>query len=274
VSEGELNGVSHGSVQCCDCITLLRDLGDGSIPLIVSDPPYGIGYHSNHYKDKNPHAPVANDWNFQIGGFLAQCARVLRDGGAVYIFCRWDVTPLWVPYLSGTGLKLKTVIAWVKDNWSAGDLAGCFGNQYEQILFITKGRHTIRGKRWSNVWNFPRVSAKSLLHPTEKPVSLLRRAVEASSDPGDLVVDPFSGSGSTGAAAVESGRRFLLGDVDPKMVAVSMRRLGFPVPDQPVERSGGGEYAPPLESQAHPEDIALVAEQLRMNRESLCGGSP
>jgi site-specific DNA-methyltransferase (adenine-specific) len=97
----------------------------------------------------------------------------------------------------------------VKDNHSAGDLTGNFGYQYEMLLFITKGRHRIRGKRYSNVWQFSRVPSKKLLHPAEKPVGLVRRAIEASSDEGQLVIDPFCGSGTTGVAAVMEGRRFL-----------------------------------------------------------------
>lgn len=253
------------AIVMSDAVQLLQRLPDGSLPLIVTDPPYGIGYHSNHYKGRNPHAPVAGDWNFSIGRFLGECARVLSDGGALYLFCRWDVQPLWLPYVQGTGLKLKTVIAWVKDNWSAGDLDGCFGNQWESILFITKERHKLRGKRWPNVWTFPRVPSKQLLHPTQKPVALLKRAIESSSDPGDLVCDPFGGSGSTGEAATFAKRHYLLGDVDPRMIAVMQGRLGHPV----SVSSGTETEAPdmtweapdPAEWGIHPEDtLAILAE--------------
>lgn len=257
-------------VRHIDAISLLRGFDPDSIDLIVTDPPYGIGYHSNHYKDKNPHAPVANDWNFSIGGFLAECSRVLKPGGAAYLFCRWDVTPLWMPYVNSP-LKLKTVIAWVKDNWSAGDLEGSFGNQYEQILFIAKGRHKLRGKRWPNVWNFSRVPAKQLLHPTQKPVALLERAILASSDDGMTVVDPFCGSGSTGEACMNTGRGFVMGDVDPAMVQTASCRVGLPVefePLIPVEREPSGyELSIPnmAEYGIHPEDLAYIKAHLDMN---------
>lgn len=254
-----------------DCLDVLPTLEAGSVPLIVADPPYGIGYHSNHYKDKNPHAPVANDWNFEPGRFFAECERVLRPGGAMYVFCRWDVTPLWIPYLGGSSLKLKTVIAWVKDNWSAGDLEGCFGNQYEHILFIAKGRHKLRGRRWSNVWEFPRVSHKKMLHPTQKPVPLLERAIASSSDPGDLVVDAFGGSGSTGEAARNLGRASILMDVDPKMLAIMASRLGLesPVADssaEPVLAKPATFLAPdPADWGIHPEDLIVIRDAINGN---------
>lgn len=253
-----------------DCLSILPTLEAGSVPLIVADPPYGIGYHSNHYKDKNPHAPVANDWNFSPGRFFRECERVLCDGGAMYLFCRWDVTPLWIPSL-GSGLKLKTIIAWVKDNWSAGDLEGNFGNQWEQILFITKGRHKRRGRRWSNVWEFPRVSAKKMVHPTQKPVPLLERAILASSDPGDLVIDPYAGSGSTGEACEKNGRRSMLIEVDPKMVAIAANRLGLPCPfDQPQSPVAPPVVSPfelpdPADWGIHPEDIIAIRDDLAGN---------
>lgn len=253
-----------------DCLAVLPTLEAGSVPLIVADPPYGIGYHSNRYKDKNPHAPVANDWNFQPRRFFAECERVLRPGGAMYVFCRWDVTPLWTPYLTGP-LKLKTIIAWVKDSWSAGDLEGCFGNQYEHILFVTKGRHKLRGRRWSNVWEFPRVTHTKMLHPTQKPVPLLERAIGSSSDPGDLVVDPFGGSGSTGEAARNLDRPSLLMDVDPRMLAIMSARLGV---DSPVDYPSQPEEAPrshvfrmpdPSDWGIHPEDLVAIRGQIDGN---------
>jgi len=253
-----------------EAVELMKQLPGNSIPLIIVDPPYGIGYHSNHYKDKNPHAPVANDWNFEIGTFLMQCARVLKDGGALYLFCRWDVSPLWIPYIQASGLKLKTIIAWVKDNWSAGDLDGCFGNQYEQILFITKGRHLLRGKRWPNVWNFPRVPAKQLLHPTQKPVQLIERAILASSDVHDAVLDCFMGSGTTGEACMHTERNYLLCDIDTRMVAIASKRLGLPIPEgeqQVIEIPSMSipEVPCPEEWGIHPEDLLAIYDAIRGN---------
>ena len=62
---------------------LLATVHDAAV--IVTDPPYGVAYHSNRYVEKNPHAPVARDWNFQIGPFLSAAAGALRDGGALYL---------------------------------------------------------------------------------------------------------------------------------------------------------------------------------------------
>lgn len=245
---------------------LMRSLDAKSVQVIVADPPYGIAYHSHRYVDKNPHAPVARDWNFQIGPFLNAAARALCDGGALYLFTRWDVYPLWASAVAPP-LELKNVIVWVKDNHSAGDLVGNFGNKYEQVMMLTKGRHKRRGHRWSNVWEFPRVPTQKLLHPTQKPVDLVYRAIEASTDPGGLVVDPFCGSGTTGEAASASGRLALLGDIDPSMIRIACKRLGLAVPDGVAETTlsappecpvfGVVPPAPHLWG-VHPEDLAYA----------------
>lgn len=258
------NAEGKGTAVLSDAAELLGSLEEKSVKLIVTDPPYGIAYHSNHYVDKNPHAPVARDWNFQIRDLFQAAERVLSDDGAMYLFTRWDVYPLWFSSIP-PGLKLRNSIVWKKDNWSAGDLEGNFGNQYELLLFVVKKAHKIRGKRWSNVWEFPRIPFNKLNVAAEKPVELLERAIEASSDPNDVVVDPYCGSGSTGVAAIRRGRRFLLGDIDKLMVDMTSRRLGLPVSTDartrpPIPECPIMKVTPPEPHLwgIHPEDLAEV----------------
>ncbi len=260
----------NNTVVLSDATALLQTQQPDSVPLIIADPSYGIGYHSNYYKKGNPHAPIVNDDQyFKITDFIQECKRVLLVGGALYLFSRWDIYPLWLPSIINIGLKLKTKIVWVKNNWTAGDLKGSFGSQYEEILFIVKGRHILRGRRHPNVWNFDRIPATRMLHPTQKPVPLLERAIESSSDKGDLVIDPFAGSGSTGEAAKRTGRNFLLGDIDPKMVSIARKRLGL----LPVESSKDDtplteyEVTLPTPDQwgIHPEELRFIYEELQGN---------
>lgn len=253
------------SIARSEACALLNSLEASSVQVIFADPPYGIAYHSNYYKERNPHAPISADWNFQIGRFMAAVGRALSDGGAMYLCTRWDVYPLWAPEVLAP-LKLTNLIVWAKDNWSAGDLGGNFGGQHELLMFITKGRHLIRGKRWSNIWQFPRIPAKKLRMPAEKPLGLVERAVSASSDQGALVVDPFCGSGTTGETARTLGRQVLLGDIDPKMIRLSCERLALPPPDDCAELSRPPPPCPIFQIEppaphlwgVHPEDVAHI----------------
>lgn len=252
-----------GDIVLADGLDILRSLEPGSVACIVTDPPYGIAYHSNHYKDRNPHAPIASDWNFQIGTYLAAAERSLREGGAIYMFTRFDVYPLWVGELPPS-LALKNAIIWKKDNWSSGDLTGNFGFQHEILMFLTKGRHQLRGRRWPNIWEFARVPAKRLRMPAEKPLGIYERAIESSTDPGDLIVDSFGGSGTAAEAAIRTGRRFLVSDIDKNMVRIARERVGLPVDSNQGQLSRPVPACPvfnvipasPGLWGVHPEDVA------------------
>lgn len=250
-------------IRCQEALSLLKSLEDRSVSLLVTDPPYGISYQSNRLK-KGKTAPIQADWNFQIGPFLREADRVLVEGGAIYIFTRWDVYPLWQPSITGS-LKLKNLIVWVKDNHTAGDLTGNFGGKWEGIMMITKGRHHLRGPRYPNVWEFNRVPKKKQLHPAEKPVSLLERIIESSSDENDLIVDPFCGSGSTGEAAMNLNRRSILGDVDKRWLNRCLKRFNHPPREDwvlPVEETQTPKIDIDLSALdgIHPEDVAMMLQ--------------
>lgn len=241
------------TVQLADAVELLLGLEAASVQAIITEPPYALAYNGR------------GEGVFRPQAFLEAAERALSDGGSLYINTRWDVYPLWVGF-TPPGLELKNAIIWVKDTWSAGDLAGNFGMQYEVVLFFTKGRHKRKGRRWSNVWHFPRVPSKRLRTPSEKPTDLIARIIEAAADTGDLVVDPYCGSGTTGEAVRRfRGVRALLGDLDPKMIRTTCERLKLDVPEGLPEAAAVSlpecpvyHVVPPDPSLwgVHPEDLA------------------
>lgn len=90
-----------------------------------------------------------------------------------------------------------------------GDLKGSFAPRYEAIIFATKGRYELPGKRPDDLIACAKVGNQSLTHPNEKPVALLEQLIEATTIPGALILDPFAGSGSTLAAAAKTGRQYI-----------------------------------------------------------------
>jgi site-specific DNA-methyltransferase (adenine-specific) len=129
----------------------------------------------------------------------------------------------WDDALSESGLTLKTPIVWDKGNWSAGDLEGDYGNQVELVLFAHKGRHIFTGGRPANLWPIPRPLAGE--HPTPKPVALMARCIETSSVRGDVICDPFMGTGPTGVACARLGRRFIGIEIDERYFEIACRRI-------------------------------------------------
>lgn len=117
-----------------------------------------------------------------------------------------------------------------------GDLSTTFGYSYEFIIFASKGQPKIRGKRISDVWQFPRVKPKEQTHQNQKPVDLLKQAIEKSSDEGAVVFDGFMGSGSTGVACVNTNRRFIGIELDDKYFEIAKQRINAAICDKKQQK--------------------------------------
>ena len=112
------------------------------------------------------------------------------------------------------GLTVKSVIVWDKKAHGMGDLKGSFAPRHEVIIFATKGRFELPGKRPDDLIACAKVGNQNLTHPNEKPVELLEQLIEATTTPGALILDPFAGSGSTLVAAAKTGRQYIGIEID------------------------------------------------------------
>lgn len=187
-----------------DCRDVLPTLGP--VDAIVSDPPYGMAFQS-HRRAKQ-HDKIANDQNDE----LLQWACRLQPSHSLYLFCRWD-NLFGVP-------KPKSLVTWVKNNWSMGDLEHEHARQTEVALFYPGPDHDFPRKRPTDVIHAPKTGND--YHPTEKPVQLMRAMIEWTRG---TVVDPFMGSGTTGVAAVQMGRKFIGIEREPKYFDIACRRI-------------------------------------------------
>ena len=208
----------------------MRHLPSESVDLVVSDPPYLISYKTNHRKDKSHkfcHKISGDSSPKLIADYMKECYRVLKNDSAAYIFCssREDSLTQFIFDSVDAGFKIKNIIVWVKNNWSAGDLRAAFGRQYEFILLLNKGRALRRGKRYSDVWSFDRVCGKNQLHQNQKPIDLIKRCIECHSDKGDIVLDGFMGSGTTAVASILENRNFIGWELDNDYFKVAEDRV-------------------------------------------------
>jgi len=214
-------------VHCCDAIELMRLLPDASVDLIVTDPPYGVGKPSAWRPETQRFNEIANN-DTVLTGWIGECFRTLSPAGAVYSFANWQNVDQWKSAFVGHGFHIRNIIVWDKVVHGLADIATCYAPQYELIIFAVKGRHVLRGKRPHDVIRCPRVSSSELIHPYEKPISLLKQLIQVSSNEGDLVCDPFSGSGTTALAARNLERNFIACDTTQEYVDVAIKRLGMP----------------------------------------------
>ena len=198
------------------------------VDLVLSDPPYLISYSTGWRNDAHKFSyEILNDDNGElIANYLKECYRILKDNSAAYIFCSSKTLDFFMREARNAGFNIKNVLIWQKNNHTAGDLEAQYGQCYEPILYLNKGRRVINGKRLEDVWKFDRVSSDKLLHQNEKPIPLLMQCLLKSSDEGGLVFDGFMGSASTAVPCMRTKRRFIGFELDEYYFDVASKRLG------------------------------------------------
>jgi len=203
-------------------------MADAMADMVFCDPPYNVDY-ANSAKDKmrGKDRPILNDnlgdgfYDFLLAALtpmLARCA------GATYIAMSSSELDTLQQAFRAAGGKWSTFIIWAKNTFTLG--RADYQRQYEPILYgwpEGQNRHWCGDRDQGDVWNIKKPH-KNDLHPTMKPVELVERAIRNSSRPGDIVLDPFGGSGTTLIAAEKCGRIGWLIELDPKYVDVIVRR--------------------------------------------------
>jgi DNA modification methylase len=196
--------------------------------MVFTDPPYNVNY-ANSAKDKmrGKDRAILND-NLGDGfyDFLLEALTptVAHCRGGIYVAMSSSELDVLQAAFRAAGGKWSTFIIWAKNTFTLG--RADYQRQYEPILYgWPEGatRHWCGDRDQGDVWNIKKPQ-KNDLHPTMKPVELVERAIRNSSRPGNVVLDPFGGSGTTLIAAEKSGRVARLIELDPKYVDVIVRR--------------------------------------------------
>ena len=196
--------IGDATLYLGDCLEILPTLP--KVDAVITDPPYGMSFQSNHRTLE--HAPIVNDGDDR----MLQWACQIPVNHSRYVFCRWDnlrVCPL-----------PKSCVTWVKNNWSMGDLDHEHARQTEVALFWPGPDHAWPSGRPTDVVEAARTANEN--HPTEKPVALMEKFVRWTRG---LVLDPFMGSGTTGVACAQLGRKFIGIEIEPKYFDIACERI-------------------------------------------------
>lgn len=210
-----------------DAVEWLRELPGASVDLVITDPPYeslekhravGTTTRLKHSKASS------NDWfvtfpNARFGELFAEIYRVLKKNAHFYLFCDAETMFVAKPLAEAQGFKFWKPLIWDKRKIGMGYH---YRARYECILFFEKGKRRLADLGVPDVIEVPRIYNG---YPTEKPVAVAETLVLQSSKPGELVVDPFMGSGAFGVATVSAKRRFAGGDISPKALTIARDRL-------------------------------------------------
>ena len=212
-----------------DCLELMKNIPDGSVDLVLTDPPYGMAFKSNYRKEK--YNEIQNDKSLEwLERYISECYRVLKNNSAIYCFCSWHNVDVFKQAIEKK-FKVKNILIWEKNNTSMGDLKGSYAPKYEMIIFAHKGRKLLNGFRYADIIKANRTGNKN--HPTEKPVDLLETFIKNSSGENEVVFDGFMGSGSTGVACVNTNRRFIGIELDDGYFNIAKKRIEEAVNDLP-----------------------------------------
>jgi site-specific DNA-methyltransferase (adenine-specific) len=200
-----------------DAVAWLRALPAASVDLVITDPPYeslerhravGTTTRLKHSKASS------NDWfaifpNARFGELFDAVYRVLKKDAHFYLFCDAETMFIAKPEAERAGFKFWKPLIWDKRTIGMGYH---YRARYECVLFFEKGKRRLTDLGVADVIEVPRVRNG---YPTEKPVAVGEVLVRQSSSPGELILDPFAGSGSFGVAAVRQGRSFAGADISP-----------------------------------------------------------
>jgi modification methylase len=256
----ELNTILIG-----DSLEVMRSLPSGSVDLVFADPPYNLQLHQELWRPNLTRVdPVDDSWD-QFRDFaaydeftrawLAEARRLLKRSGTLWVIGTYHNIHRIGAILQDLGFWILNEIAWIKNNPMPNFRGVRFTNAHETLLWVQKEKgapYTFNhqamkslneGLQMRSDWYLPICSGKERLkqngvkvHTTQKPLALLYRILAASTNPGDVVLDPFFGTGTTGAAAHRLGRNWIGIERDAHYAEIARERLAalLPGPSDPA----------------------------------------
>jgi site-specific DNA-methyltransferase (adenine-specific) len=249
-----LDKILHG-----DCIEILNSLPADSVDLIFADPPYNLQLRNDLYRPNRTKVDAVNDGWDKFEDFkaydefthkwLSACRRVLKDTGTIWVIGSYHNIFRVGAIMQDLGFWILNDILWIKTNPMPNFRGVRFTNAHETMIWAQKKKgakytfnhHAMKtinddsregGLQMRSDWEIPLATGKQRVrvngakaHSTQKPEALLYRVIMASSKPGDVILDPFFGSGTTGAVAKKLGRRWIGIERDKKYVRVAQKRI-------------------------------------------------
>ncbi len=254
--------ISVNDVHCGDTIAFMRELPDACAHLIIADPPYNIDKDfgvGTFFRDQTEWIEWSRSW-------LSESKRLLHESGNLFVYAIHHNACYLQCLLYEMGLVYRRQMIWYYENgWSKYRKGPAC--HYEPILWFAKRasstyltirepyksterlKHRIikNGKVWTpnpagrhagDVWHIPTLAGRRFAreredHPTQKPLALSLRLVRHFSNPGELVLVPFVGSGSECVAAIQLGRRFTGAEINPSYIAIARRRINRALSSEP-----------------------------------------
>ena len=228
-----------------DCLVSMEGIADDSVDLLLTDPPYNLGLfmqeratnlkrmRDNYFGAAGWDNLDSEDWAESMDEFFGQASRVVRKGGALVVFMAVIKLETLIRLARKHGFYYKTTGTWHKLNPMPRNMNLHFINSTESWVYFVNGAKTGTfnndGKALHDFFETsvtPKSEKEFGKHPTQKPVELMDYFVRTLSNPGDIVLDPFMGSGSAGVSAKGLGRKFVGIELDENYFDIAVKRMG------------------------------------------------
>jgi len=232
LGKGAVRYMVENEIICGDCLSVMKDWPDGCVDLVLTDPPYGIGESNQKNMSRTGLARPTNYGNYQwdrqkvSDSHIIECIRASRNqivfGGNYYGSILGDTS---------------CYVIWDKDN-GKNDFADC---ELAWTSFSSAVRKLVY--RWNGMLQEPGLPKESRQHPTQKPLGVMKWILERYSQPNNLILDPFCGSGTTCVAAKMLGRRYIGIEISPEYCQIARDRLRAVDTGVPVKEARAGQGA-------------------------------
>ncbi len=242
-----------------NCIEILASLPENSVDLVFADPPYNLQLQNELYRPNQSRVDAVDDAWDKFASFaeydaftrawLSACQRVLKETGTIWVIGSYHNIYRVGAILQDLGYWILNDVVWVKDNPMPNFRGVRFTNAHETLIWAQKkqgAKYTFNHQAMKALnddlqmrsdWRLPLATGRERLkangekaHSTQKPEALLYRILLSSSNPGDVVLDPFFGSGTTGAVARKLGRRYIGIERNPDYIRVAEERIAAIAP--------------------------------------------
>lgn len=231
-----------------NCLEWLAGFEAKSVDHVITDPPYEAEAHTKQRRVRRGEVRAVESIGFpaiteaERDSVASHVARVVRRW--VLIFCQVEAAMLWRAACENAGLVYKRTCVWIKPDGQPQYTGDRPGMGYESIVVMHRaGRSRWNGGGSVGVYTHNKNSGGRHAHPTMKPEPLMLELIELFTDAGELVIDPFAGSGTTGVAALRRGRRFLGCEINAEYAARANERLQAEIEGSTIQAREAGQLA-------------------------------